>query len=67
MKRLVVVMLLLVLATSFVTGLLLSRSEAAGCRFYCEKCTCSKIQCCAGVCTVVGQCWPVCPACPPPA
>ncbi len=67
MRSLVAIILLLVLVVSFAAGILINRAEAAGgCKTYCEACTCTKYQCCKGVCTVIGTCWPICPACPPP-
>lgn len=69
MKKIAAIVLMLILVASFVTGILISKAEAGpgGCKTYCEACTCSKFQCCQGVCTVIGTCWPICPACPPPA
>lgn len=61
MKRFVAAMLLLVLAASFVTGLLLTRAEAA-CSNRCDPCTCHILKCCDGVCTDTGRrCIGFCP------
>jgi hypothetical protein len=64
MKRFVAVLLLLVLAISFATGLLLSRVEAAKCTTTCDFCTCHKIRCCDGVCVDLGPCGFRCPLIP---
>ncbi len=64
MKRIVAVLLLLVLAVSFVTGLLLSRAEAGKCTTFCDFCTCHKFRCCDGVCTDLGPCRFACPLVP---
>lgn len=64
MKKIMAVVLLLVLAASFVLGALVTQTEAARCTTRCD-CNCQLVQCCNNVCVVVGVCQPPCPACPP--
>lgn len=64
MKKLMAVVLTLVLAFSFVVGILVSQVEAAKCTTSCDFCTCHKIRCCDGVCVDLGWCGFRCPLVP---
>ncbi|OGC89895.1 MAG: hypothetical protein A2142_06735 [candidate division Zixibacteria bacterium RBG_16_48_11] len=65
MKRtLVAVVLILVLASSFVVGILTSPASAGKCDRFCDFCTCTMFKCCDGVCENLGPCRFACPLVP---
>ena len=65
MKRFIIaVILILVLASSFVAGFFISQAQAGRCTTFCDICTCHKMKCCNGVCVDLGPCGGVCPVPP---
>jgi len=61
---LIAIVLVLVLASSFVVGALTSPASAGKCDRFCDFCTCHKFICCDGVCTDLGPCGFRCPLIP---
>jgi len=61
MKKIISAVLILVLALSFVAGILINRAEAGGCTTRCDYCTCKIIKCCDGVCQTTNQRCRFCP------
>ncbi len=61
MKKVMAAVLVLVLALSFVAGILINRAEAAKCTASCDICTCTIIKCCDGVCQNTHQRCRFCP------
>lgn len=55
MKKLMAAVLLVVLALSFMAGILINRAEAASCYDTCGPCTCTIMHCCNGVCVDTGR------------
>ena len=65
MKKLVILAILIfVLASSFVTGILLNQASAGKCDRFCDFCTCTMFKCCNGVCENLGPCRFQCPLVP---
>ena len=63
-KTLVALVLILILASSFVVGVLSNQAQAGRCERFCEPCTCHLFKCCDGVCTDLGSCRFECPLIP---